>query len=345
MTAAADVTVIMANHNGARYLTAAIQSVVRQTLGSWELIIVDDASTDDSVAMARRAAAGDPRVTIIVQERNQGPAAARNRALEQVTARWIAIMDSDDLMLPQRLELLLRQAESSGAAIIADNLLVFSQNARPQPFLAERRSRGASWVTLDEFIRSNCLYSRCPDLGYLKPMIRADIVLESGLRYDETLRIGEDYNFLARLMARGHRLLLDPASLYLYRKHDASISHRLRSVDIAALIAAEDRFTRRAGTLRPKVAHALKRRQRTLNSLLVYDAVIAAIKCGDLASAAGRAFKRPHIWPLLMQPITARLRRGLAKRRLDGDASPGDAVPEARLHAVSDPEMSGAATS
>jgi succinoglycan biosynthesis protein ExoO len=313
MSVAPDVSLIMANYNGARHLTAAIQSAIGQTLKSWELLLVDDASTDDSVGKAEREAGGDPRIRIIVQKRNRGPAAARNRALENARGRWIAVFDSDDLMLPQRLELLLQRARTDRAAIVADNLLLFSATSRPRPFLTNRLSREPSWIGLADFIESNCLYSRNPDLGYLKPMIRADIVRAGSVRYDEELRIGEDYNFLARLMAQGHRLRLEPSSLYLYRKHEKSISHRLTANDITALLGAERRFLEQGGAGSPQVIKALKRRQRSLQSLLIYDDAIMSIKNGNPMRAVGHALSRPHIWPLLTQPITVRVKRLAAK--------------------------------
>jgi succinoglycan biosynthesis protein ExoO len=128
MTATPDVSVIMANYNGARYLRPALHSLMRQTLTSWELILVDDASSDDSVAVVEQTANGDPRVHIIEQTANSGPAAARNRALEAASGQWIAVFDSDDLMVPQRLEQLIRRARSDGATIVADNLMLFSDS-------------------------------------------------------------------------------------------------------------------------------------------------------------------------------------------------------------------------
>jgi len=85
---------------------------MRQTLTSWELILVDDASSDDSVAVVEQTANGDPRVHIIPQTANSGPAAARNRALEAASGQWIAVFDSDDFMVPQRLEQPLRRART-----------------------------------------------------------------------------------------------------------------------------------------------------------------------------------------------------------------------------------------
>jgi succinoglycan biosynthesis protein ExoO len=135
------------------------------------------------------------------------------------------------------------------------------------------------------------------------------LVREIQLRYDEGLRIGEDYNFLAHLMARGHRLLLEPASVYFYRKHEKSTSYRLRADDIIALIAAEERFVGRGLSFAPEIETALKRRQHTLRSLLAYDIVVTALKRHDFLRAIDCAATHPHVWPMLVQPIDARLRR------------------------------------
>lgn len=329
-----DVAVIMANYNGSRYIAAAIRSVIRQTLTSWELIVVDDASTDDSLAVATEASGSDPRIRIVAQPANKGPGAARNRALDLVTARWIAILDSDDLMPPQRLEYLLRRAQITGASIIADNLMEFSATARPRSFLPERLRREAWWIPLATFIRSNCLYSRLPPLGYLKPIIRADVVRELNLRYDETLRIGEDYYFLFHLMAHGHRLLFEPAGVYLYRKHDKSVSHRLCAEDIMALIAAEERFAERDLSFRPEIEAALKRWRRTLRAFLAYDTVITALKRRDFLRAADCVTTHPYMWPMLIQPIGARLRRLTKPVRIWGRSSEGTDIEKLMLGIV-----------
>ena len=322
MSDRADVAVVMANYNGAQFIGAAIRSVLRQTLSSWELIVVDDASTDDSLATAKQAAAGDPRIRLVAQPTHQGAGAARNRALDLVGADWIAILDSDDLMSAQRLEYLLGRVRIAGWSIVADNLVTFSQTSPPCSFLPERMRRQASWIPLTTFIRSNCLYSRIPSLGYLKPLVRTEMVRDLGLRYDETLRIGEDYDFLARLMAHGHRLRLEPASLYYYRKHEKSTSHRLRADDIIALIAADERFAAQGISFPQPVEAALKHRRRSLRSLLAYDAVVTALKERDLLRAAKCAATHPHMWPMLMQPIDARLHRLARRVRMEtGDAA------------------------
>jgi succinoglycan biosynthesis protein ExoO len=303
------VSVIMANFNSARFLGAAIQSLVQQTVTSWELICVDDASTDGSVAVAHKAANGDPRIKIVRKRHNAGPAAARNHALDIARGRWIAIFDSDDLMTPRRLERLLVRADQDRAAIVADNFLLFTESsAAPRPYLKNGFDHAPHWICLCDLIDSNCLYSRIPDLGYLKPMIESGFIARSRTRYDERLRLGEDYYFLASLLAQGERLRLEPSAMYLYRKHDSSLSHRMSGDHIPALLDADQRFLNRA-LLTHAERQSLERRRRSLHALLVYDRVIHAIKQGKPARGAGLAIRHPRIWPLLTRPLTARLKR------------------------------------
>ena len=303
------VSMIMANFNGSRFLRDAIRSLKQQTISGWELIFVDDASHDDGVAMASEEARGDPRVTIVALTENRGPGAARNRALELAQGEWIAILDSDDLMAPDRLERLVDRAARDRAAIVADNLLWFTDAAsKARPYLKGGAYDAPHWIGLAELIESNCLYARTPDLGYLKPMVKRDLIAQSNVRYDERLRIGEDYYFLASLLASGERLRFEPTAMYLYRKHKGSISHRMESCDIRALMEADERFRMRV-PLGPRERQSLNRRRQSLETLLAYDRVIHAIKHGRPARGAGLAMRNPRIWPLLARPIAARLKR------------------------------------
>jgi succinoglycan biosynthesis protein ExoO len=261
------------------------------------------------VALARDVTNGDRRVTILPLDENRGPGAARNQALNLVQGEWVAVLDSDDLMDPRRLELLLDRAARDRAVIVADNLLLFSETApKPRPYLRSGPSDAPRWIGLSDLIESNCLYSRTPDLGYLKPMIKTTLIANMSLRYDERLRIGEDYYFLASLLANGQRLRVEPTALYLYRKHEGSISHRMDAAHIRALMDADERF-RQHVVLNHQERRSLERRRQSLETLLVYDGVIRAIKQGSPARGAGLAMRNPRIWPLLTRPITARLKR------------------------------------
>ncbi len=97
-------------------------------------------------------------------------------------------------------------------------------------------------------------------------------------------------------------------ALYLYRKHEGSISHRMNAAHIRALMDADERFRQRVA-LNHRERRSLERRRQSLETLLAYDGVVRAIKQGSPARGAGLAMRNPRIWPLLTRPITARLKR------------------------------------
>ena len=97
------VSVIMPVHNGEMWLSEAIDSILAQTFTDFEFVIVDDGSQDRSAEIVRAYEARDERIRFIELARNLGQADARNRALEASSGRYIAVMDCDDVCLPQRL--------------------------------------------------------------------------------------------------------------------------------------------------------------------------------------------------------------------------------------------------
>lgn len=111
------VSIVTPAYRAAAFIGETIRSVQAQTYPHFEMLIVDDCSPDDTQAVVRAAAAADPRIRLLAQPRNAGPAAARNRALSEARGRWIAFLDSDDLWLPRKLELQLPFHRSQEAKI------------------------------------------------------------------------------------------------------------------------------------------------------------------------------------------------------------------------------------
>ena len=97
-------TVIMPSYNAERFIAESIESVVAQTIEDWELIVVDDASTDGTPNIVAAFQHRDPRIRLIAQEANQGPAHARNLGLDHARGELIAFIDSDDIWFPQKSE-------------------------------------------------------------------------------------------------------------------------------------------------------------------------------------------------------------------------------------------------
>src|SRR5262249_7856085 len=201
-------------------IEAAVRSALQQSFVDLEVLVVDDASSDESLAIVRRMAATDARLRWTTMDRNGGPAAARNRGLELAHGRWIAVLDRDRLMHPQRVEWLHVEATRQGADIVADDLLVFHDDGtqKARRFLKGARARRPAWVRASDYIRSASLYANEPNLGFLKPFLSAEALKRLALRYDESLRIAEDSDLVARALLAGLRMRTTPFPAYLYRK-------------------------------------------------------------------------------------------------------------------------------
>lgn len=111
------VSIITPAHNVARFVGDTIRSVQAQSFGNWEILVADDCSTDETCAIVQDLAAADPRVMLIRQDRNGGPAVARNAALDRARGRYVCFLDSDDLWLPTKLERQLTVMRETGCAI------------------------------------------------------------------------------------------------------------------------------------------------------------------------------------------------------------------------------------
>jgi len=112
------VSIITPVHNSAAFLEACLDSVQAQTRDDWELILVDDASSDNSPALIQARADADARIRPVYLKHNQGAGAARNIAIEQARGRYIAFLDSDDLWEADKLERQIALMESSGASFV-----------------------------------------------------------------------------------------------------------------------------------------------------------------------------------------------------------------------------------
>jgi succinoglycan biosynthesis protein ExoO len=307
----AKVSILIPAWRAELFVGQAIASARAQTLADIKIIVVNDCSPDDTSGAVRRAAAGDPRVTLLEHPVNQGPAAARNTALDAADGAWIAVLDADDAMAPTRLERLVAHGEREGADIVADDLRLVSESLTP--IAPDRRHLGlaaAGRIDLADYARGNEMFSRSSQTGYLKPVFRAEFLNRHGLRYDPSVRIGEDYMFVATALALGARYALYADALYDYRVRDGSISARLSGDDLARLIAADDRFQDRFGAgFDPRTRAAVGRRRASLEDAAAFTATVDALKGRRFAAALAAWLRRPASLRHFAMPIGARLER------------------------------------
>jgi glycosyltransferase involved in cell wall biosynthesis len=210
----AKVSVVMPAYNVASYIGAAVASVQAQTHRDWELLIVDDGSTDETGAVAEACAEGDPR-TRVFQQQNGGVSAARNRALAHSTGDFIALLDSDDLWLPQFLEAQLAVfAAHPEVDIVTANGWFLGGRAHGRtvrPFPDTRPQPTLTTILADEMAI------------FIMAVFRRRVYETIG-GFDESLRTNEDYDYWLRAAMAGLRFSRNDRPLGHYRRRDDSIS-------------------------------------------------------------------------------------------------------------------------
>ncbi|MGH2998790.1 MAG: glycosyltransferase family 2 protein [Gaiellaceae bacterium] len=206
------VTVLMAVFNGGAYLRDAVDSVLAQTYRDFELLLVDDASTDGAVD----ALPGDSRIRVLRNEENAGQVPSLNRGLAEARGEYVARLDADDVMLPERLE---RQAAVLDAepsvALVGTWLDVVDEAGRTWSTVRGHVDDYAGFVAA-------ILADRIP-FGHPSLMYRRDVVLALG-GYDASLAPSEDKDLYRRLALerREARVVAEP--LVRYRRHQGQLS-------------------------------------------------------------------------------------------------------------------------
>ncbi len=131
MVSAPRVSICVPVYNGAPFLDACLSAIVAQTFADFEVLIVDDCSSDDSVAIARRWAIDDPRIKVHVNEVNRGLVGNWNRCIELSRGEWIKFLFQDDLMRPDCLAAMLEVGEASGGFVACSRDFLFEGSPDP----------------------------------------------------------------------------------------------------------------------------------------------------------------------------------------------------------------------
>ncbi|MQW89454.1 glycosyltransferase family 2 protein [Sinorhizobium saheli] len=301
-----DVTFVIAAYNAADTIMRAIDSALSQQGVEVEVIVVDDCSTDATPALV--TAMADPRVRLIALERNRGPGGARNAGLDAARGTWVAVLDSDDTVRPDRLKRMIGRARTAAAQIVVDNLDVVSIDGRSVRMFGEAELARRPLLTLPAFIESNVLFRSEHNFGYMKPVFERRFLEANGLRFDETLRIGEDYILLASALACGGRCAIEPSAGYIYHIRDGSISRVLRLDHIDAMMAADEVFLQRY-PLDPPSTKMQRRRARGFRQARSFLVLVEQLKEKSFLGALRTALADPVALRHLRMPIAARLRR------------------------------------
>ena len=190
------------------------------------IIVVDDASTDTTSALAEACDDGSGRLLVLRQSENTGPSGARNRALDQADTTWFTVLDADDCMDEGRIARLEALAADQ-YDLLADDMWIVPDNGS----LSERtaliglpETAALRPFTMAEFVEGNLprTGARQKELGFIKPLIRMSLMEELSLRYAPDMRLDEDYDLYVRLLAGGARAAFAPAQGYVaFRRADS----------------------------------------------------------------------------------------------------------------------------
>jgi len=298
MTAAPDISVVIPAWKAGGFIGRAVASALASTDVSVEVVVVDDASPDNTFEVLQALANADSRVRVDRLAVNGGPSAARNRAIDLAKGEYIAILDADDTMEPERLARLLAEARQAGADIIVDNMIEVDERGqrmgeldflRTGYFYQPRSIDLGTWIDFNKPMKAgDCL-------GYLKPVILKSTLDRLGVRYDTALRNSEDYYLVAHLLARGAMMHYIPLPGYHYTRAAGSTSHRLKPSDTAAWLAAEQAFHDQHGrSLKSRDRGALKERMRLLQDVDTMVRAIDALKARKPADFARLLTSDPH---------------------------------------------------
>ncbi|MES1940368.1 family 2 glycosyl transferase [Salinisphaera sp. T5B8] len=206
------ITVLIPVYNRAHYIDAAIDSVLAQTCGDYELLVVDDGSTDDSVARVRRY--DDPRIRVIANECNRGIAAARNRGIDAARGEYLAFLDSDDFALPQRLDRQARFLDTHADHAGVGGFIEWIDAAGKPTGKIKRKAVDPDQVAAERLFRAGLENSTA--------MTRTAVL--RAFDHREDFALGSDYDLWARIAAE-YRLSTLPEVLVYRREHDDRASH------------------------------------------------------------------------------------------------------------------------
>ncbi len=206
------ISVIMAAYNGAALIEETLASLKAQTFGDFEIVVVDDKSTDDTLAVLRRW--DDPRLRVIEAEVNGGPVRARNIAVAHARGRYLAGLDQDDLCLPERFARQVAHLDAHSDTVLVGTAVALLRDGVVQPsnYPAHTTPALIRW-----------LLAISNPLAWSTVMVRAEVARRFDPFTDPARRYAEDFDLYHRLLPHGEVARLDD-ELVLYRLHGENAS-------------------------------------------------------------------------------------------------------------------------
>lgn len=219
------VSIIVPIYNAEKYLDSCIQSVLRQTYTNWELILIDDGSTDKSGRIAEEYGFADERITVFHQK-NLGVSLARNQGIDEATGNYVVFLDADDELIEDCLAKTVNIAEETNADVVA------GRSCENQE-LFQDRIIWTSAEALENSLKDHLFtYSACAKL------IRREFIGKT--RFTPDIRINEDSYFVFQLLCKQNVFVLTNDVIYFYRANSESSSRTVFSEKYFDILKVSD---------------------------------------------------------------------------------------------------------
>lgn len=303
------VTVLIAAYNCADFVGRAVESALAQTGVDLEILLVNDASTDETQAVLDAFAARDPRIRALRLATNGGPSAARNLGLDHATGDWVAVLDADDAFTAGRLEHLIAVGQRVEADIVADNFSFFAVASSAVSPSRNRTAPEQQTLDLAAFLDGARPYQADDDFGLLKPVFRRQFLEAHQLRYNPDVRHAEDFEFIVHALLAGARYVWNRASVgYLYTTRDSGRS-RTQVNDHGMIVRTLGLLDLPAVRQDPRLTRGVRGRAQALQRLELDRLSVLPSEIRPRRRILQRALSSPVGWRWLAERATRKLVR------------------------------------
>lgn len=315
------VCVIIAAKNAQATIGRAVSSALREARVG-EVVVVDDGSSDATAEASLAADDGSGRLRILKLAENRGPALARNHAIAQSRAPFIAILDADDFFLRGRFDSML---DGEDWDFVADNIVFIDERSlgRAEPAVP-RFEAAPRFLNLSGFIDGNISRRGASrgEIGFLKPVMRRAFLDGHGLRYDEALRLGEDYDLYVRALLKGVRYKIVHGCGYAAVVRSDSLSGKHRTEDLKRLYEA-DRAILASQEVPGEAKAKLRGHERHIRGRYELRHFLDIKANGGLAKAGLHALTHPAAVPAIVGGIAAdKFSAATARRSKSAEPAP-----------------------
>ena len=235
------VSVILPMYNSQRYIESCVRSVLNQTFREFELICVDDCSTDDTLKIVTELAKKDQRIRVAKLGKNSGGASEpRNTGMRLSRGKYISFIDSDDMYTPTALQELVTEAEKFQADVVHTEQVYFPENqtidVTPQTkFTTFSKEKGGfckeAFLETDNLAQRVQMFYMGRFFGWVhNKLYRRDFIMEKNLKFDNLLT-SEDIIFYFKVMCTAPRVVRVPNIIYIYRHNPNSITRKMVSIE------------------------------------------------------------------------------------------------------------------